>query len=258
MPVPAADQPGSAKPRVLILTDSLAFHGPVRPELLTDARIFPNVMAQALGAEVDVVAQVGWTARHAWHSLTRDPRVYSCLVPCADAVVLAVGGMDYLPTALPTHLREGIGLLRPAFLRWGVRRAYLASQPRVARWTGGRLRSMPQPLTDRYLANCVSALRALRPGLPIIGIVPPPHRAAAFGFELRGHARACRAARSWGVEHEVPLADLASAVGPHLAAGRANPDGLHFGWESHRDVGLELARVLRTCADWSRSAGEVG
>ena len=165
-----------------------------------------------------------------------------------------VGGMDYLPTALPTHLREGIGFLRPTLLRRGVRRAYLASQPSVARWTGGRLRSMPQALTDRYLADCVAALRALRPGLPIVGILPPPHRSAAFGFEVRGHARACSAALAWGAEHDVPLADLASAVGPHLAARRANPDGLHFGWESHHDVGLELARVLRTCRQWPRSA----
>lgn len=102
----------------------------------------------------------------------------------------------------------------------------------------------------------MTALRAVRPGLPIIGILPPPHRAAAFAFELRGHARACRAARAWGAEHDVPMADLATVVGPHLAAGRANPDGLHFGWESHREVGLELARVLRSCAGWppARSA----
>jgi len=232
----------------------LAFHGPVRPELLTEPRLYPNVMAQALGAESDVVAQVGWTARHIWRSLTRDPRVYSLLVPSADAVVLAVGGMDYLPGAVPTHLREGIGFLRPDWVRRGVRRAFLASQPRAARWTGGRLRALPQTLTDRYLTDCVAALRAVRPGLPIVGIVPPPHRAAAFGFELRGHPRACSAARAWGAEHDVPLTDLAAVVGPHLAAGRANPDGLHFGWESHRDVGLELARVLRSCADWPRSA----
>lgn len=182
-PVPLADQSESAVPRVLVLADSLAFHGPVRPELLTDPRIYPNVMAQALGVEADVVAQVGWTARHVWRSLTRDPRVYSFLVPAADAVVVAVGGMDYLPTALPTHLREGIGFLRPAWVRRGVRRAYLAGQPRAARWTRGRLRSLPQPLTDRYLANCVSALRVLRPGLPIIA--DPAAAAPGRGVRLR-------------------------------------------------------------------------
>ncbi len=248
--MPPAEEARLARPRVLVLADSLAYHGPSRPELLTEPRLYPQVMAAALGAEADVVAQVGWTARHAWRSLTRDPRVYSLLVPHADAVVLAVGGMDYLPTALPTHLREGIGYLRPRPVRRAVRRTYLAAQPRVARWTRGRLRAIPQRLTDGYLTNCVTALRAVRPGLPIIGILPPRHRAAAFGFQLRGHQLAWEAARAWGIAHGVPMADLAAMVQPHLEAGRANLDGLHFGWESHHDVGLELARVLKSCAGW--------
>jgi len=239
--------------RILLLADSLAYHGPDRPELLTEPRLFPNVLADALDAQADVVAQVGWTARHAWRALTRDPRVYSLLVPAADAVVLAVGGMDYLPTALPTHLREGIAFLRPPPVRRAVRQVYVAAQPRAARWTRGRIRAMPQRLTDAYLAKCVAALRTVRPGLPIIGILPPRHRAAAFAFELRGHESAWRAARAWGQLHHVPMADLARVVQPHLDAGRANADGLHFGWESHRDVGLELARVLSTCRGWPRS-----
>jgi len=248
--MPAPDSTGPAAPRILFFADSLAYHGPTQPELLTEPRLFPNVMARALGAEADIVAQVGWTARHAWRSLTRDPRVYSLLVPTADAAVLAIGGMDYLPTALPTHLREGIGLLRPRWIRRAARRTYLAAQPRVAWLTGGRLRAMPQRLTDGYLTNCVAALRAVRPGLPIIGTLPPPHRAGAFASELRGHGRGWKAARTWGAEHDVPMADLAAVVRPHLTAGRANPDGLHFGWESHRDVGLELARVLQSCVGW--------
>src|SRR5205085_1356183 len=99
--------------RVLVLTDSLAFHGPERGELLTEPRIWPNVLARALPGAVDVVARRGWTARDAWWALTRDPQVYSVLLPRADVVVLAVGGMDYLPALLPTYLREGIPYLRP-------------------------------------------------------------------------------------------------------------------------------------------------
>lgn len=255
MPMPSRPTPPPAEdarslPRILVLADSLAFHGPARPELLTEPRLFPNLMAKALNAEADIVAQLGWTARHVWRALTRDPRVYSLLVPTADAVVLAVGGMDYLPTALPTYLREGIGYLRPAPVRRAVRRTYLAAQPVVARWTHGHLRTMPQGLTDHYLGSCVTALRALRPGLPVIGILPPRHRAAAFSFEVRSHAAAWDAARAWGAAHGVPMADLAAVVQPHLDAGRTNPDGLHFGWESHRDVGLELASVLRRTPGW--------
>ncbi len=37
-------------PRVLIVADSLAFHGPQRPEPLTHPGLYPNVMAARLAA----------------------------------------------------------------------------------------------------------------------------------------------------------------------------------------------------------------
>src|SRR4051812_43190966 len=110
--------------RVLVIADSLAFHGPRQPELLTHSALYPNVLARELGAEVDVVARLGWTARDAWWALTRDPAVYSVLLPRADAVVLGVGGMDQLPASLPTYLREGISYLRPGWVRRPVRSAF--------------------------------------------------------------------------------------------------------------------------------------
>lgn len=236
--------------RLLVIADSLSFHGPAGSELLSDPRIYPNVAAAELGAEADILAQVGWTSRHAWRSLTRDPRVYSFLVPTADAVLLAVGGMDYLPSALPTYWREGIAYLRPPPLRRLVRRGYLAAQPRFARATRGRLRAIPQSMTDAYLTRCVTALRAVRPGIPVLGIVPPPHRAASYALEPTGHPRAAAAARTCAERSDVPLVDVSAAVAPHLAAGRANPDGMHFGWEAHRDVGLAVAEAMRRTAGW--------
>src|SRR6266550_3875588 len=158
--------------RVLLLADSLAFHGPERGELLTHPGLYPNAMARALGADVraDVVARLGWTSRHAWEALTRDPDVYSVLLPRADAVVLAVGGMDYLPAILPTHLREGIRYLRPDWLRRAARAGLRTAQPHGARLTGGRWRTLPQRLTDDYLTRCVTGIRTFRPGVPVVGI----------------------------------------------------------------------------------------
>src|SRR5439155_22730411 len=37
--------------RVLVLADSLAFHGPERAELLTHPSLYPNAMARALGED---------------------------------------------------------------------------------------------------------------------------------------------------------------------------------------------------------------
>lgn len=230
--------------RVVIVADSLAFHGPQRGEPLTEPRLYPNVLAAELGAHVDVVARMGWTARDAWWALTKDPQVYSVLVPRSDAVILAVGGMDYLPTVVPTYLREGIAYLRPPWLRRAVRSAYRAAQPYGARVTGGRMRTLPQRLTDQYLTHCVRGIGTFHPGKPVIGVIPPPHTAAAYGRVSAGHRPAVAAAWAWARREGVPMIDLPSLVGPHLSHGCANPDGMHWGWQVHAEVGRAMADTV--------------
>jgi hypothetical protein len=231
---------------LLVIADSLAFHGPDRGELSTRPELYPNVAAAELGTTADLVARRGWTARDAWWALTRDPLVYSVLLPRADAVLLAVGGMDYLPAVLPTYLREGIGYLRPPALRRAARAAYHAAQPVGARLINGRWRTLPQSLTDRYLSRCVAGIRYYHPGLPVLGVLPPPHDAPLYGRVTAGHAPAVAAARGWGEREGVPMVDLASIVGRHLRDGRGNPDGMHWSWECHAEVGQAVARAIRT------------
>jgi hypothetical protein len=176
--------------------------------------------------------------------MTRDPYVYSVLLPRADAVLLAVGGMDYLPTVVPTWLREGIRYLRPPAVRKSVRTLYHRVQPLAAPVTPWR--ALPQRLTDSYLDRCVGGVRYFHPGVPVLGIIPPEHRAPAYGGVPRGQRAAAAAAAAWGTRHAAPMLDLAALVGPHLAAGRSNPDGMHFGWEAHADIGAALAGLVRT------------
>jgi hypothetical protein len=237
---------------LLVLGDSLTFHGPERGELLTDPRLYAHVAAAALSTPdspvaADIVARVGWTARDVWWAMTRDPLVYSVLLPRADAVLLAVGGMDYLPTVVPTWLREGIRYLRPPVVRRAVRSVYLGVQPLASSVTPWR--ALPQRLTDSYLDRCAGGVRYFHPGVPVIGIVPPLHRARAYGTRPRGHAAAAEAAVAWGRRSGVRMLDLNPLVNPHLLAGRANPDGMHFGWEAHADIGAGLAETVRT--EWT-------
>ena len=220
---------------LLVVADSLAFHGPERGELATDPRLFGNVAAAELGTTLDLVARKGWTARDAWWALTRDPHVYS--------VLLAVGGMDYLPAVLPTYLREGIGYLRPPALHRAARSAYLAAQPVGARLLRGRWRTLPQRLTDSYLSRCVGGVRYYHPGVPVFGVLPPPHAAPLYGRVTAGHAPAVAAARAWGEREGVPMIDLPALVGPHL--GSFNPDGIHWGWAAHAAVGHAVAEAVR-------------
>jgi lysophospholipase L1-like esterase len=229
---------------VVVVADSLSFHGPERPELLTEPRLYPNVLAGLLGKDTRVVARLGWTARDAWWALTKDPYVYSVLLPGADVVVLAVGSMDQLPAALPTYLRTGLDYLRPGPLRRAAKRTYHRANPHLVRVANGRLRALPQRATDHYLTRCVTAVRALKPDTMVVGIVPPPFDAPFYGRVTTTHEPAVRAAKAWGAEHGVPLADLDAVIRPHLDAGTLNPDGMHWSWAAHADVGRALADLI--------------
>ena len=231
-------------PQLLVFGDSLCFHGPEGPCAADDPRLWPNVAANALSGQADLVAGIGWTARDLWWSLTGDPRVWADLRR-VDAVVLAVGHMDTLPSPLPTYLREGLRYLRPDALRRRVRAAYLAAQPHLSRLLGGRPVALPPHLTERYLGDCVRAVRALRPGLPVVGIVPPVHRASVYGYVHTGRAAGEAAVRRWAQRHEVPLLDLPLLTGEHVRGGHGNPDGIHWGFDAHRAVGQALADTVR-------------
>lgn len=231
---------------VLVLCDSLAFHGPERAELTTEPRLWPNVMASRLGPDVAAVVygRRGWTSRDAWFALTKDPYVYSVLLPQASAVVLAVGGMDYLPSVLPAHLREGIRLLRPPALRRFATGTLRRVQPAGARLLGGRWRTLPASVTDHYVTRAVEGIRFFHPDLPVIGVVPPGHSAPAYGRISSAHPAAVARTLSLGARLGIPLLRQDEWVAPFLGAAEMNPDGLHWGWACHAAVGEHAADVV--------------
>ncbi len=239
---------------VLVFGDSLAFHGPDQAHRPSDPRLYPQVMAaaltEALGESVraDLVARLGWTARDAWWSLTKDPNTWGELMPRADALVLGVGQMDHLPAALPTYLREGIPFVRPGSLRRRVRAAYNAAAPWMIRATDGRLRQLPQAATDHYLGRIVDGVHHYRPGIPVVLLGPSPHAAPSYPSH-RQHDPAVEAARRWSAARGTGLVELDPIVAPSLAAGTGNPDGMHWGWEVHEAIGRALAAEL--AARWA-------
>jgi lysophospholipase L1-like esterase len=232
-----------AHPLLLVLADSLAFHGPTGPMPADDPRLWPNVAAARLGGRALMFAGAGWTARDAWWALTGDPNVWAAL-PEIDAVILAVGSMDTLPSPLPTYLRGGLRYLRPDGLRRWARAAYGRAQPVLSRLSGGRPVALPPALTVRYLDDCHDALHALRPDLPVFGVLPPTHRAAAYGFVHTGHRPATEAIAAWGRRRNVPLLDLTALTRAHVLDGHGNPDGIHWGWAGHAAVGDAMAKLV--------------
>ncbi len=228
--------------------DSLSFHGPDGPHPADDPRLWPNIAAAAIGGRTELFAGLGWTARDAYWSLTGDPRVWTQL-PRADVLVLAVGGMDTLPSPLPTYLRQGIRYLRPDGLRRRVRQFYLAAQPWLARLTRGRPAALPAEQTVRYLDATVVAIRALRPDLPVIAVLPGFHRSKAHGYVHTSRDRAVALTRRWAEGSGVVLLDSGAVVGEHVLSGQGNVDGMHWGWPGHELAGKALAEAIGPLLD---------
>ena len=236
---------GGVTTHLLVLADSLAFHGPTDTHPPTHPDLYPNVCARAIGSDVtvDLLARQGWTARDTWWALTKDPMAFGVYVHRADYLVIGVGGMDHLPAAIPTWLRESILYIRPGSFRRAVRRAYRTAAPWVIQATGGRMRQLPQAATDRYLTRIVTAVRHWSPGVRVAVVGPSTHAAPTYPSH-RHHRAAVSACRSWALANDVFFVDVDKWVLPSLAAGTGNADGLHWAWSVHQGLGLALAQGL--------------
>ena len=142
---------------------------------------------------------------------------------------------------MPTWLREGIPYVRPGSLRRRVRRAYAAASPHVIRATRGTMRQLPQVATDHYLARIVDGVRTYRPGLPVALLGPSPYAAASYPSD-RHHAPAVAAGRRWAQQHDAGFVDLDPLVLRRDRRRAGNPDGMHWGWESHHATGTRTGR----------------
>nr|WP_280242920.1 diglucosylglycerate octanoyltransferase [Nocardia abscessus] len=242
----AGDDPAgaeeAARPVLLVIADSLSYFGPKGGLPADDPRIWPNLVAAELDWDVELVARIGWTCRDAYWALIGDPRVWAA-VPRAGAVVFAVGGMDTLPSPLPTALRELIRYVRPPALRRVVRATYNWLQPKLSKL--GRPVALPPKVSVDYLEQSRTALAQLRPDLPVVAVLPSVHDCAAYGRVHSGRPRAVEAMRAWSGRTSVPLVDLGEAVRDNIFSGAANPDGIHWGWDGHTAVANAMVKTLQ-------------
>ncbi len=232
----------SDRPVLLVVADSLSYYGPKGGLAADDPRIWPNLVGQELDWDVELVARIGWTCRDAWWAVIGDPRVWAA-VPRAGAVVVATGGMDSLPSPLPTALREQIRYLRPPALRRAVRAGYGWLQPRLSPL--GWPVALPPKLSVYYLEKIRGALAYMRPELPLIATLPAVHQCDAYARVHTGREPAVRATTAWAQRHGLALVDLAEAVRENVFSDEANPDGIHWGWTAHRNVADAVVKAVR-------------
>ena len=239
-PAPQADSAGT----LLVLSDSLAYFGPGGGLPAGHPQIWPSIVGAKVGLTTRLFGRVGWTSRDVWWALTQDPNIWA-EIPTAKAVVLAIGGMDSLPSPLPTALREEIRYLRPARLRQLVRDAYGWVQPRAAKL--GWPMALPPAVTVDYLEKIRDAIVKLRPDLPIVVCLPPTHRSPYYGNVHLGRIPTTAAMQQWADAHDLPVVD---ALYPITRDAFDNPDeemnadGIHWGFECHRQVGAAVAEVV--------------
>ncbi|CAA0134817.1 Diglucosylglycerate octanoyltransferase [Mycolicibacterium vanbaalenii] len=230
----------SPRRTLLLFCDSLSYYGPTGGLPADDPRIWPKIVADQLGWDLELIGRIGWTSRDVWWAATQDPRSWAAL-PRAGAVIFATSGMDSLPSPLPTALREMIRYVRPPWLRRWVRDGYGWAQPRfspVAR------PALPPHLTAEYLEMTRAAIDFNRPGIPVVASLPSVHRAPTYGMAHHGRPGTVEAITRWAAEHEVPLVDLKAAVGEQVMSGRGNPDGIHWNFEAHRAVAELMIKGL--------------
>jgi len=230
--------------RLVVLGDSLAFHGPHGPVPLAEPRLYPNRLVAALPGDWDavVVARAGWSLREVWVALQKEVHLQQQVLMGAGAVVLGVGSIDPLPVGVPRPLQVSLPYLRPTRLRRRVRRALDRVHPRLVRLTGARLRYTPPSVHAHCLGKSIDAIRFFTGGAPLVAVLPGVH--AGPYYAGRNPARDAYAARTAAIARDrgLPVVDLAALTEPWLHA--LNPDGLHWPWALHTAVAAALAAAL--------------
>lgn len=236
-------------PRLVVLADSLSFHGPDGPLPLADPRLYPNLLAAQLPRtsgseawEITVVAQAGWGVREAWLALQRDVHLQQQVLDGADAVVLGLGSSDSLSTGVPRPLMATLHFLRPTPLRRRVRRAIDRNHHHLVRITGARVRYTPVTVYRHGWRKTIEALRLFAPDAALCAVTPAIHDGRYYAHRHPFHERFEAETRALGAALDVPLADLPSALRPHLAG--FNPDGIHWSFPAHAAVAEAMAAQL--------------
>lgn len=228
--------------RLLVFGDSLSFYVPKGALPPSHEGIWPVKTAAALGLKLELFAQAGWTTRHAWWEMTRDPRVWEAIAG-AEAIVIAVNTMDSMQSPLPTAIRENIKHIRPARLRRWIRKKYVALQPKLAPHTP--FTALPTHLTQDYLERLRKAIKTVRPDVSLLVTLPAQTYAETYGYAHPGRATTAVTVAEWAAAHGIPTVDLYDFTQHDVEGALGNPDGMHWGFDVHTTVAEAITEALQ-------------
>jgi hypothetical protein len=240
--------------RLVVVGDSTSFTDDRGPQLPAHPNLYPNVVArileEALEREVavNVLARAGSDARDTYRMLTKDRHAQFEVLMGADAVIVGIGSIDHAPVGVPPVLEAIVPYLRPEAVRRRARRALHAVHPVVTKLTGARLHRTPRAEFARLYDGVLFQVRSLARGAAGVAMGPTSHHSRYYGGVAGGEGahpgRAAREALQFEVaaRHGFPAVACWPLVAP--AAGRLNPDGIHWPHDVHAEVAAALARPL--------------
>ncbi len=234
--------------RVLLVSDSIPYHGPDSRLSLDDPRMFQNVMAQQVEAEIEreveisYVARAGMTTRDAFQHITKDPALQEKVLPGTDVVIYAAGGSDGLPVGIPTLVKDMIPNIPNDRIRKIARESYFKYHRHFVRLTGARFQMIPRHASLDYWSRAIDLLRFHSGGAPVVALTIQPSNGPHFGF-CDPHSKSLNEdIVALAVEKDVPHVNLWPICEPNMDS--FNPDGMHWDFETHARVGTELAVLV--------------
>ena len=234
--------------RLVVLGDSTAFTDDTGPQLPDHPTLYPNVLARRLEEQLDrpvavtVLARAGMTVHEALRTVTKDRHAQFDVLAGADAVVVAIGGIDHAPGGVPAAVDAVVPHLRPPRLRRWVRGRLHAAHPWIVRATRWRLRRTPATMFELLFDRLLLIVRGLASGAAMVVAGPTSHRAAFYAGRHPLHPVAEAQQLAVAQRHGIAAVPIWRLVEPH--ADRLNPDGIHWPAEAHEAVGAALAAAL--------------
>lgn len=234
--------------RLVVLGDSTAFTDDVGPQLPDHPTLYPNVLAhrleERLGGPVHltVLARAGMTVREAFRTVTKDRHAQFDVLAGADAVVVALGGIDHAPGGVPGAVDAVVPFLRPPGLRRRVRRWLHRAYPWLVRATRWRLRRTSRTEFRRLFDRLLLVVRGLADGAALVVVGPTSHRTDFYASRHPLHAAAEAEQLTIAEEHGIPTLRVWELIEPY--ADRLNPDGIHWPPAAHAAVAAALLEIL--------------
>ncbi|MFT6565108.1 MAG: hypothetical protein ACJAY5_001873 [Actinomycetes bacterium] len=94
------------------------------------------------------------------------------------------------------------------------------------------------------MARITAAARVFNPDIPVVLVAPGIHNSPDYPSD-RHHEPALVAARQWVTRNGTGLVETDALCLPSLQDGSANPDGIHYSWQTHQLIGDAVAAELR-------------